>query len=91
MGKPIALLVAATQLLHAVRAELQARGFDVVERTPGTILPIIFVAECRSEELAIAALKAGVTDYFKWPFQPAARPTSARRQLLLLVEHPEAR
>jgi DNA-binding NtrC family response regulator len=113
MGKPIALLVAATQLLHAVRAELRARGFRVVERTHATIrdvlsdhpdvaivgcdgaipldgiiasrdlrqadplLPVILVAERGSEELAIAAIKAGVTDYFKWPFQPGAVATSA--------------
>jgi DNA-binding NtrC family response regulator len=113
MGKPIALLVAATQLFHAVRVELRARSFHVVERTHATIrdvlshrpsvaivscdcatpldvisasrdlrqadplLPIILVAERGSEELAIAAIKAGVTDYFKPPFQPAAVAKSA--------------
>jgi hypothetical protein len=41
MGKPIALLVAATQLLHAVRAELRARGFHVVERTHATIRDVL--------------------------------------------------
>ena len=31
-------------------------------------LPIILLAETSSEDLAIAAIKAGVTDYFKVPF-----------------------
>jgi DNA-binding NtrC family response regulator len=32
-------------------------------------LPIVLLAEASSEDLAIAAIKAGVTDYFKVPFE----------------------
>jgi DNA-binding NtrC family response regulator len=45
-------------------------GLDVVRRMRefDAQLPIILLAETSSEDLAIAAIKAGVTDYFKVPF-----------------------
>jgi DNA-binding NtrC family response regulator len=108
MGKPVALLVAATHLLHPLRAELHARSIDTLERGHGHVraalasgrrlavaivacegmtptegiaaarhlrqleplLPIIVVADPGSEDLAIAAIKAGVADYFKAPLDP---------------------
>src|SRR5262245_31793160 len=44
--------------------------------------PVILIAPQSSEELAIAALKAGVADYFKHPFSSAALLASVRRCLL---------
>jgi DNA-binding NtrC family response regulator len=108
MGKPVALLVAATHLLHPLRAELHARAMDTLERGHEHVraalasgrhlavaivacegvasvdgiaaarhlrqleplLPVIVVADPGSEDVAIAALKAGVADYFKAPIDP---------------------
>jgi DNA-binding response OmpR family regulator len=106
MGKPIALIVAASRLLESLRLAVCDGGFDVVEtgyadaadrvagRRPTVAfvacdadrphvgldavrrmrefdadLPIVLLAEASSEDLAIAAIKAGVTDYFKVPFE----------------------
>jgi DNA-binding NtrC family response regulator len=114
MTNPVALLVEATDFLTPVRAELQSRAFDVLERKHAhagaalagrrlavaivacegavpfagintardmrradPVLPIVVVANPGSEDLAIAAIKAGVTDYFKAPLQPVAVATSA--------------
>jgi DNA-binding NtrC family response regulator len=45
-------------------------GLDAVRRMrlSDSRLPIILLTEASSEELAIAAIKAGATDYFKIPF-----------------------
>jgi DNA-binding NtrC family response regulator len=54
----------------ACDADQSRKGLDVVRRLHAfdASLPIIVVAESSSEELAIEALKAGVADYFKVPF-----------------------
>jgi DNA-binding NtrC family response regulator len=44
-------------------------------------LPVIFLASWSSEELAIAALRVGVQDYFKSPFSLAALAASVHRIL----------
>ena len=44
--------------------------------------PVILIAANSSEDLAIAALKAGVTDYFKQPFSFIALLASVQRCLL---------
>ena len=44
-------------------------------------IPIIFITKYSSEALAIAALKAGVNDYFKMPFSDEAILTSIQRNL----------
>ena len=109
MGKPIALLVAASGLLQPLRPVLHQRGVEIVDagyaesdhrlcsrrpalavvacdadrpldgieavrrmRESDARVPIAVVAESSSEELAIAAIKAGVTDYFKVPFDARA-------------------
>lgn len=45
-------------------------GLDTVSkiRSQHKKIPIILITEHSSEERVIAALRAGVTDYFKWPF-----------------------
>src|SRR5262249_44391241 len=59
-------------------------GLDVVQllhqwdRKP----PVILIAANSSEDLAIAALKAGVADYFKQPFSFTALLASVHRCLL---------
>jgi DNA-binding NtrC family response regulator len=114
MGKPLALIVAATNLLHPMRAALEERAFETVERThvllrdawparrpvvavvacegavpcegidtarrirhSDPLLPVIVVANPGSEALAMAAIKAGVIDYFKMPYDAAAVALSA--------------
>jgi DNA-binding NtrC family response regulator len=52
----------------------QIRGFD-------RSLPIIFIATETSEELAIAALKAGINDYFKQPYSFEDIVSSVNRYL----------
>jgi DNA-binding NtrC family response regulator len=48
-------------------------------------LPIVFVAEVSSEQLAIAALKAGVVDYCRGTLDPAAVAAAARAAAAPLV------
>jgi DNA-binding NtrC family response regulator len=43
------------------------------------LLPVVLVADGSTEALAIAAIKAGVTDYFAAPVDPAALLLSLRR------------
>jgi len=58
----VALVASGTDRLHdGLDAVRRMREFDAQ-------LPIILLAETSSEDLAIAAIKAGVTDYFKVPF-----------------------
>ena len=47
----------------------------------GKHIPVILIAKHSSEELAIAALKAGVNDYFKWPFSDSELVSSIRQNL----------
>ena len=44
-------------------------------------LPLVMVARESSEDLAINALKAGINDYFKWPFSSEELLASVNRQL----------
>ena len=113
MGKPIALIVAASGLLQPLRPVLHHHGLDLVDagyaeaddrlcsrrpalaivacdadrpldgleavrrmRESDSDVPIVVVAESSSEDLAIAAIKAGVTDYFKVPFDARALAAS---------------
>lgn len=50
-------------------------------------LPIIFIATETSEELAIAALKAGINDYFKEPYSLEDLVASADRYLPDALSH----
>jgi DNA-binding NtrC family response regulator len=55
-------------------------------------LPIIFIATETSEELAIAALRAGVNDYFKQPYSLEDLVSSVNRYLSdLLYRRPQQR
>ncbi len=76
-GSRIDLVVAAP----ATGGETAA--FAQVERLRrlDPILPIIFVAVRSSEDLVVAALRAGVTDYLRWPFPPPALAASIERCL----------
>ena len=48
----------------ALRIAASARGFE-------HILPVVLIVERGSEALAVAALRAGVHDYLRFPFDPA--------------------
>lgn len=60
---------------EAVEAARQIRQDD-------RCTPIFLITPTSSEELAIAALRAGVTDYFAYPFQPDELAAAIRRCLL---------
>ena len=55
-------------------------GLDAIRgmRESDSRVPIVLVAESSSEDLAIAAIKAGVTDYFKSPFDARDLAASVR-------------
>src|SRR5580765_975266 len=53
-------------------------------------VPILMVAEPSSEELAIAAIKAGVNDYFRMPFEARDVAASARDHVQLPPGAPAA-
>ncbi len=57
-------------------------------RRQGHAIPIIFLARRSSEDLAIAALKAGANDYFKSPFSFVAIQESIAHYLSLSVSLP---
>lgn len=75
--QPLALLL--------INASLDAPddGLQIARqvRQGHSTLPIMVMAIHSSEELAIAALKAGVTDYFRPPFSEDELLTSVRRCL----------
>ena len=48
-----------------------------------SIVPIIFGVLNSSEELAIAALRAGVSEYLRWPFSPDELVCAVKRCLLM--------
>ena len=48
-----------------------------------SILPIVFGVLNSSEELAIAALRAGVSEYLRWPFSPDELVGAVKRCLLM--------
>ncbi len=66
-----------------VTAATSSSTLSVVARLRATdrSLPVIVIARDSSEALAIAALRAGVSDYLRDPFDPAALTDSARRCL----------
>src|SRR5262245_15967193 len=74
-------------LIVSTVIETSGDGSDVVlhlhqwHRKP----PVILLAVHSCEELAIAALKAGVADYFKYPFSLIALLASVQRCLFLEV------
>ena len=81
--------VDAGDRLHLPRLALAIVACDAVQPLDGLEavrrirelhprLPIMMVADPSSEELAIAALKAGVSDYFKMPFDARDVAASAR-------------
>ncbi len=115
MGKPIALIVTASNLLEPLRPALHDNGLETVDaesadaadrlssrrpalaivaceadqpargleavrrmRQSDSRVPIIVVAESSSESLAIGAIKAGVTDYYKAPFDANELAASVR-------------
>jgi len=53
-------------------------------------IPIILMTEHSSEARVIAALRAGVNDYFKWPFSEKELIGSIRRHLSDFYRPPEA-
>lgn len=57
--------------LHAIRA--------IRQQDQG--IPIILIASCSSEEIAIEALRSGATDYLKVPVRPEDLTASIRRSL----------
>ena len=64
----------------ACEADRPLDGLDAVRRMRESVsrVPIVIVAQSSSEELAIAAIKAGVTDYFKVPFDAQDLAASVR-------------
>jgi DNA-binding NtrC family response regulator len=73
----------ADLVVTAATPEGEAAALERVERVRRLepTLPIIFVAARSSEELVVAALRAGVTDYLRWPFAPPALAASLERCL----------
>ena len=61
----------------------QRRGLEAVRRLRGAVpdVPVVFVTARGSEEAAVAALRAGVTDYLRWPTTPADLEASLDRCL----------
>lgn len=53
-------------------------------------LPIILIANNSSEALAIAAIKAGVSDYFKSPYSQEALLSSINRHIPIYASSPES-
>jgi DNA-binding NtrC family response regulator len=53
-------------------------------------IPIILLTEYSSEARVIAALRAGVNDYFKWPFSEKKLIASIQRNLSGFCRYPEA-
>ena len=76
----------------ACDADRPLKGLDAVRRMreSDSRLPIVVVAESSSEELAIAAIKAGVTDYFKVPFDVRDLAASVRDLAVTSPDPPEA-
>jgi DNA-binding NtrC family response regulator len=69
-------------------------GLELARRIRGSDgnLPIIFITAETSEELAIAALKAGINDYFKQPYSFEDLVSSANGCLSdFRFRHPQAR
>ena len=52
-------------------------------------IPIILIPKYSSEARVIAALRAGVTDYFKWPYSEKEVIASIRRNLSDFYRQPE--
>ncbi len=86
-----------TGLLRALRQQrnldllIVSTGLDIASDGSGVVRllhewnskpPVILIAANSSEDLAIAALKAGVADYFKQPFSFIALLASVQRCLL---------
>ena len=127
MGKPIALIVTASNLLEPLRPALHDNGLETVDtesadaadrlssRRPALVIvaceadqpargleavrrmrqsdsrvPIIVVAESSSESLAIGAIKAGVTDYYKAPFDANELAASVRDLVKRSASVPQA-
>lgn len=76
-GKSIDLLllvVSGDQPCHALELAHTVREWDAT-------LPLVLIARESSEELAINALRAGISDYFRWPLSADELTNSLKRCL----------
>jgi DNA-binding response OmpR family regulator len=78
-------------VIVACNADRPRDGLDAVRRIrkSDAHLPIVVVAAASSEELAVGAIKAGVTDYFRAPFDASAFGASARELAESVVKAPQ--